>query len=282
MNNGHGTFWERLVRGTRWTWLDDRYRAALPADLGESVMDLDARDRLHAKQGRSTARVVFDGPSGPLPVYLKRHYRLSWSARMAALVSPAGHHTPAAAELDHLARAHALGIQVPEAVAAGEEIGPWGRLQSFLMVAELSKSLALNEALPPLRSRMDSASFEALKRGLAKETAEITARLHTSYIFHKDLYLCHFFLDMTKAEAPGRRLALIDLHRMAEHRVGVDYWRWKDLGQLLYSTRGVAGIGPRDALRFWVHYARLARPRWPRFQLRMIAWRAARYRRHNS
>ena len=120
MNNGHGTFWERLVRGTRWTWLDDRYRAALPADLGESVMDLDARDRLHAKQGRSTARVVFDGPSGPLPVYLKRHYRLSWSARMAALVSPAGHHTPAAAELDHLARAHALGIQVPDAVAAGE------------------------------------------------------------------------------------------------------------------------------------------------------------------
>ena len=81
-------FWGRLLRGSRWTWLDDRYRAALPADLDETVMALESRDRLHAKQGRSTARVVFHGPSGPVSVYLKRHFRLPWPARLAALVEP--------------------------------------------------------------------------------------------------------------------------------------------------------------------------------------------------
>ena len=55
----YGSLWERLVRGVRWSWIDPRYQSALPPDLDASVMTLDSRDRLHAKQGRSTARVVF-------------------------------------------------------------------------------------------------------------------------------------------------------------------------------------------------------------------------------
>src|SRR4051812_43234386 len=99
MTAGYGTFWDRLRRGARWPWFDERSGAALPADLGETVMALESRDRLHAKQGRSTARVVFHGAEGPLPVYLKRHYRLPWTARLAALVHPQGAHTPGSAEL---------------------------------------------------------------------------------------------------------------------------------------------------------------------------------------
>ena len=61
----YGSFWERLVHGVRWSWVDPRYRSALPADLDASVMTLESRDRLHAKQGRSTARVVFHPAAGP-------------------------------------------------------------------------------------------------------------------------------------------------------------------------------------------------------------------------
>ena len=54
--------------------------------------------------------------------------------------------------------------------------------------------------------------------------------------------------------------------------------RWKDLGQLLYSTEGVAGIDDRDRLRFWSSYRRaLALPRH-RWHLRMVQLKAARYR----
>jgi heptose I phosphotransferase len=279
--HGHGRFWDRLVRGTRWTWLDERFRPALPADLAETVMSLESHDRHHAKQGRSTARVVFHGPAGPVPVYLKRHFRLPWPARLAALLDPNGRHSPGAAEFDHLARARALGLAVPEVVAAGERIGPWGRLQSFLMVAELTGSLPLNEAIPALAIRLDRPAFERLKRGLARETAEIAATLHVAGVFHKDLYLCHYFLDLARLDRPGRRLILIDLHRLAEHRFFSDRWRRKDLGQLLFSAEGVAGISGRDALRFWAHYRRLTALRDPRRQARLIARKAAGYRRHN-
>lgn len=278
----HSTLWRRLVRGTGWTWFAERHRGAFPADLESRVMDLESRDRLHAKQGRSTARVVFHAPSGPLPVYLKRHYELPWSARLGALIHPKGKYTPAAAEWAHLERVRALGIAVPEVVAAGEQIGPWGALKSFLMIAELTGSLALNEAMPDLVATHTPASLAAWKRGVIAEMARIVATLHAANVFHKDLYLCHFFveLDPPPGQMPG--LTLIDLHRTQEHQLWPDRWRWKDLGQLLYSTRGVPGINDRDILRFWALYRRrlkLGRPGW---QARMIRMKADRYFSHNN
>ena len=85
-----GSLWGRLVRGTRWTWLADRYREALPPDLAETVMGLQAGDRHHAKQGRSTARWVLHNAGRTLAVYLKRHYRLPWWQGLFATLWPAG------------------------------------------------------------------------------------------------------------------------------------------------------------------------------------------------
>ena len=296
----YGSLWERLVHGVRWSWVDPRYQAALPPDLDASVMTLESRDRLHAKQGRSTARVVFhpapersdrasgtvsadETPARPVAVYLKRHFRLPWNARVAALLDPAGRHSPGAAEWAHLRRARELGVPVPEVVATGERIGPWGSLQSYLMVAELTGFQELNLALPELESELDPRSFASLKRGLVIEMARITATLHRSRIFHKDLYLCHFYLDRERLrENPAEiRLALIDLHRLGEHRFWPDRWRWKDLGQLLFSTAGVAGLEGRDIARFWKHYRRWVTIRWPNWQAQMVKLKAQRYLEHN-
>jgi Lipopolysaccharide kinase (Kdo/WaaP) family len=273
----HGGLWARLVRGTRWAWRNERFQEGLPADLDDTVMSLESRDRLHAKQGRSTARVIFQGPSGPMPVYLKRHFRLPWTARLAALVHPSGSHTPGSAEFTHLERARRLGLAVPEVVAVGERIGPWGNLQSYLMVAELTGERELNEALPDLARRMPVQDFEQMKKQLVREVARLAATLHNAHHFHKDLYLCHFFLHEL-----DRRLTLIDLHRLAEHRLFADRWLWKDLGQLLYSTEGVDGISSRDRLRFWVHYRRLTHLKHDRWHARMVGLKAAQYLRHNQ
>ena len=183
-----------------------------------------------------------------MAVYLKRHFRLPWNARLAALLDPAGRHSPGAAEWAHLQKARELGVPVPEVVATGERIGPWISLQSYLMVAELTGFQELNLALPDLESKLDPAAFALLKRRLVIEMARVTATLHGSCAFHKDLYLCHFYLDRERLdENPADiHLALIDLHRLGEHRLWPDRWRWKDLGQLLFSTAGVAGIEGRD------------------------------------
>jgi heptose I phosphotransferase len=243
-------------------------------------MNINSSDRFNAKQGRTTARVRFDSPSGPLSVFLKRHDKLPIIARVAALLHPTGHHTPAATEWQHLEQARALGIQVPEVVAAGEEIGPWGRLRGFLMVAELIGAEEVNFVIPRLEKTLDAQSFARFKRQVIREMADIAAKLHAANSFHKDLYLCHYFLDPTKPD--GSRLTLIDLHRLARHRVNAWRWRGKDLGQLLFSTNGIEGIDDRDRLRFWMHYRRRMKLRWPRFEARIIRVKAARYIAHNT
>ena len=275
----------RLTRGTRWSWRADRHAGALPVDLDASVMALEGGDRHHRKQGRSTARIRFDAPEPgvpPLSVFLKRHYRLPAWDRLRALVHPSGRYSPASAEWAHLEAARRLGIQVPEVVAVGERIGPWGGLQSYLMVAELVDQAPLHEAIPTLSGSLEPVAFDRLKRALIVEMAEVVARLHAAHAFHKDLYLCHFFLPSDGFQpGGGGRLCLIDLHRLAVHRWSGARWRCKDLGQLLYSTEGVAGIDNRDRLRFWKHYRRRMKLRLPQVEARLARGKAALYGKHN-
>ena len=260
----------------RWSWRSDRHRRLLPSDF--DAMAIESNDRLHAKQGRSTCRVRFDSPDGSLVVYLKRHHRLPWHRRMAAILRPQHGVTPAWEEWRHLRRAQGLGIPVPEPVAAGELSGAWGRVEGFLMIEELIGCHPLHEAIPAMQSRLDAVAFDAWKRGVIDAMATITARLHEARAFHRDLYLCHYYLDPDRPEAP---LYLIDLHRLKSPRFGAIWWRWKDLAQLLFSTIGVEGVSGRDRVRFWRSYRSRIGLRWPDWDARMIRWRSARYLSHN-
>lgn len=278
MSHTIGNVVDRFVRGTRWGWRSESHGDRLPADLETTVMQLQSDDRLHAKQGRSTCRVRFDSPKGPLTVYLKRHYRLPWPTRIAAMLHPEGRHSPAGSEWRHLHKGQELGLLVPEPVAAGETIGPWGQFQSYLMVEELTGFLPLHEAIPEMSRRLEPEAFDRWKRRLITAMAALTARLHGAKTFHKDLYLCHYYIDCERADSP---LYLIDLHRLATHRVSSAWWRWKDLAQLLFSTVDVEGINESDCLRFWAFYRRQMQLHAPRWELRMIRARAARYLSHN-
>jgi heptose I phosphotransferase len=171
---------------------------------------------------------------------------------------------------------------VPDVVAAGERIGPWGALQSFLMIAELEGCLPLNEALPVLRAWLPEPEFHRAKRQLVLEMAAMTAKLHAAHVFHKDLYLCHFFIKPNLTAAHGRRLTLIDLHRLREHRFTGLRWQVKDLAQLLYSTFEVREIDDHDRARFWMHYRKRLRLRGARLRALWIRAKAARYGTHNG
>ena len=178
-----------------------------------------------------------------------------------------------------------IGVPVPKTVAAAEFVGPWGRLRSVLAVEELRDMLPLPEAIPLAASTLAPDDFRRWKRGLIAEMARLTRLLHDRRRFHKDLYLCHFYIaraDAAVAEPSWRdRVFLIDLHRLGRHPWTWPWWRIKDLAQLLYSAE-VVGVGARDRLYFWQMYRGLGRrgaDRWM-VQLALFKWR--RYRRHNA
>jgi heptose I phosphotransferase len=252
------------------------------ADWPERVMNLEIHDRFHAKQGRSTSRWVLTAGGKRLAVYLKRHYDLpAWRAWLAALIPKAGC-SPAFKEWDHLQWARQAGIPVPHSVAAAEFIGPRGRFQSMLAVEELAGMAPLHEAIPAAARALDARKFASWKRGLIDELARLTRLLHEPRRFHKDLYLCHFFIpsEFVHITPPWRgAVHLIDLHRLRHHP-----WTWrifqvKDLGQLLYSS-DVLGVDARDRLRFWRKYLGEKRgsEKWLR---RWVVAKWRRYHQHN-
>jgi heptose I phosphotransferase len=165
------------------------------------------------------------------------------------------------------------------AAAAGEFIGPWGRLQSFIAVEELSGMLPLHEAIP-VAGRLPAAVFRAWKRGLIAEMVRVVHAFHRRRWFHKDLYLCHFYIAREDAERLPEwrgRVHLIDWHRAEHHPWTWAWWQAKDLGQLLFAS-DLAEVTARDRLWFWRLYQESDRR--SRFLRPWIQLRAWSYHRH--
>jgi heptose I phosphotransferase len=283
--------WQRLVRGVRRLWQRDDWPQFAGTDWADRILQADVTDRFHAKQGRSTGRWVLRDPANParrLVVYLKRHYQLPWWQGVLATLWPRGDWSPAMQEKRHLEWAQRQGLPVPAVVAAGEFTGPWGRLQSFLAVEELTDMLPLHEAIPLAALTMHPSVFRRWKRGLVAEMARLARMLHDRRCFHKDLYLCHFYIHaaLTRAYPAGPdgwhgQVHLIDLHRLTHHPWTWRLWQLKDLAQLLYSSE-VAGVDARDQVFFWRCYRGLGpRRRADRWLRRCVLLKWQRYRQHN-
>jgi heptose I phosphotransferase len=278
------SFWQRLCRGTAIHEQRSDWPQYVGEDWPEQIMDVAVTDRFHAKQGRSTGRWILRGPRGPLSVYLKRHYRLPRWRGLLATVWPAHGWSPALEEWRHLEWARGGGLPVPEAVAAGEYIGPWGGLRSFLAVEELVGMLPLHEAIPAAARQLPAPIFRRWKESLVTELAGLVRRLHAQRRFHKDLYLCHFYIPAFLTEQHAGwdwQLHMIDLHRLGHHPVTWPVWQIKDLGKLLYSSE-LSGVDEFDRLQFWQAYAGESAQGWAgRLWRWCISFKARGYRRHN-
>jgi heptose I phosphotransferase len=276
--------WQRFFRGWRRLRQSPDWASFAGEDWPRRIMDVPVTDRFFAKQGRSTGRLVLDSGAGRLVVYLKRHFRPSLFRRVMALLWPHGDWSAAMQEYNHLQWARSQGVPVPRPVAAGEFVGPGVSLKSFLAVEELTGMVPLNEAIPLAAQRLTADEFCRWKRGLVAELARLARLLHDRRRFHKDFYLCHFFIRQGDTAQPPDdwigRVWLIDLHRLGHHPSTWPLWAVKDLAQLLFSS-DVPGVRVRDRLTFWRHY----RPgpegllgRWLRLAI-LFKWR--RYLRHN-
>lgn len=281
-NESASNLWQRLVWGARRVWQRADWPNFAGLDWEDRALAIEPTDDFHTKQGRSTCRVVFQANGKKLGVYLKRHYRLPWWRGWLATLFPSGGWSPAWQEWCHLQWAKKQGVSVPETAAVAEFIGPWGALQSFLAIEELAGMVRLHEAVALAAAQLDPKTFEYWKRGLIMELARLTRLLHDRRLFHKDLYLSHFFIPRN---AIGRvddwrgQVYLIDFHRLRHHPFTWPLWQAKDLGQLLYSSQLTAVTG-RDRLRFWRAYlGNEGQGRWLRTLVLFKDWE---YQRHYS
>jgi heptose I phosphotransferase len=277
--------WHRFSRGSSRLWQRPDWPSFAGVDWADHIMDRLVTDRFHAKQGRSTGRLVLEAHGRRLVVYLKRHYHLPrWRGLLAALWPGKGW-SPALAEWRHLEWSRTQGLPVPNSIAAGEFLGPWGRFQSVLAIEELTGMLPLHEAIPAAGSQLDSRTFRTWKRTLAQEMARLTRILHNRRSYHRDLYLCHFYIlaaDIQAIPDWRGRVHIIDLHRLTRHCWTWPIWLVKDLAQLLYSSE-IVGVDARDRLNFWRAYSGSARrSSASRLLGRAILFKWRRYRRHNQ
>jgi Lipopolysaccharide kinase (Kdo/WaaP) family len=283
------SLWQRLWGTVRRLRVRDDWERFAGAGWVQRIMHIPATDRFHAKQGRSVGRLKLHALTGPstdgLTVYLKRHHQLPWWQGLLATLFPRVGWSPAFQEWDHLEWARQQGVPVPRVVAAGEFIGPGCRLQSFLAVQELTGMLPLHEAIPLASESLAPPLFRSWKRALVAELARLTRLIHDRRTFHKDLYLCHFYIaeDDTQRLPDWRgRVYLIDLHRLTHHPWMWRWWQIKDLAQLLFATE-IKGVDDRDRLAFWRDYRGPGPWREAHNWLRsavLFKWR--RYRRHNA
>ncbi|WP_020472951.1 lipopolysaccharide kinase InaA family protein [Zavarzinella formosa] len=252
-------------------------------DWVKTIMDVEVKDRFHAKQGRSIGRWTLTAPDGrTLVVYLKRHYILPRSHGLLSVLFPRKARSPGLEEYEHLAWAAAQGIPVPRPVAAGEILLPGGRLQSFLALEELTNMVPLHEGVPQAAEQLPAPEFQRWKDSLSSELVRLSHEFHDRSTFHRDWYFCHFYIDEADTkQVPENwrgRVTVIDLHRMIHQSFAIRT-RAKDLAQLLYSS-DVPGVTDEDRQGFWKAYRKGV---WFSGLLAWFVrmkWRL--YRRHNA
>ena len=168
--------------------------------------------------------------------------------------------TPAEREVEGIELLQRAGIPTVPLVG-------WGVLsdgRSFVIVEDLAGYRPVDKLLEAGGVTVD---------WLMEPTADLTARLHSAGVHHRDLYLCHFFVDPKLVD-----LRLIDCARVKRLPGFLTRYRWvvKDLSQFWYSTYKHAAISDADR-NAWLHrYAAQAGirnvERLRRWVERKVAW----------
>lgn len=276
------SIWRRWTRGERHVEHQADWERFAGPDFADHILTQSLTDRQHAKQGRDTGRWVLTAENEKLVVYVKRHRVETWWRCLLALLWPTGGWSAARAESRNLAWAASAGIPVPPTVAVGEFVGPGLSLQSFLVIQELTGYLPLHEAIPRAAQELSSPDFTRWKRELTAAVADVCRKLHSHGRFHRDLYLCHFFVQPADADARLGPVFLIDFHRLRRQRLTAWYARLKDLAQLHFSS-DVPGVTDRDRLRFALAYLGHRRACWwHRLFVRLVIGKSRRYHKHNA
>lgn len=219
-------------------YLHNHIREYFPASasLFDQIMALRGECYRHQK-GRLTQRIVL----GDKQYFIKQHKGVGWKEIFKNVLQGRWPVLSAKNEWCAIEKLKSVGIAVPVVVGYGERGVNPARLESFILMEELSPTTSLEEIS---KSWEQSPPTFAAKQRLISEVARIARLMHENGINHRDFYICHFLLGK-----PDNTIYLIDLHRAQIHKNIPIRWIIKDLAGLYFSSKD-AGLTRRDLLRF--------------------------------
>lgn len=143
-----------------------------------------------------------------------------------------------------------IGVDTMRLLGYGKSGWNPAKIQSFVVTHELKNTISLENFCKDWASSPPS---RELKQALITEVAKIARTIHENGLNHRDLYICHYHLDISKgmdALGPGDiHLYLIDLHRVQIRSRTPLRWRAKDVSALLFSSMDL-GLTKDDLLLF--------------------------------
>ncbi len=215
-------------------------------------------------RGRARWRLQLASGPAPAALYIKRYERATWREQWDRIVRQTAWHSRAWWE--HQQSRALAGLHIPAARSAGFIEEMHGQFEA--------RSAVLLESVPGEAFDRDwmarLAAADPCTRGLARHDlitrlARFVAAFHGTGLCHRDLYLCHIFVEHPQPTGSAPRFHLIDLARTHRPRWRRMRWVLKDLSQLDASARRI-GATRTDRYRFLLAYLGLqcgaARVRW--------------------
>ncbi len=181
--------------------------------------------------------------------FLKFHGPVGWKEILKNLILFKPPIIGAKQEYLALSLMHQLGINGPKVKFYHSKGFNPSNKSSFLITKELKDTISLEDFF--VEGRQKSLSF-VQKNNLLYSVAKITRELHQSGINHRDLYLCHYHLEIN-TDFNQIDLSLIDLHRAQIRKKVPERWLVKDIGGLYHSAIQF-GLTERDCYRFLMIY----------------------------
>lgn len=191
-------------------------------------------------------------PEAPATIYIKRYGRPRWREQWDRLYRQAARHSRAWWEYHQSQRLAASYIAVPAPIGFIEEMTGIFERRSVVMLEAVAGD-GFDRVWARLRAA-DHPITEGLPRhDITRRLARFVSAFHQTGFCHRDLYLCHIFVELSPTAEHPPRFCLIDLART--HRPWLRRTRWiiKDLAQLDSSARQV-GARRTDRLRFLLAY----------------------------
>ena len=221
---------------------------ALGSASFDDFMRLEGTVVKSAVRERSTQRLDLGGSR----VYVKKHFFPGIREIAKNLVRfrfPSG----ALDEWRALLAFHAHDIPTMTPICAGRKPFLW-RIEraSFLLTDDLGESSRLDDFLKAYGTVPCIGETLEKKKRILKNLADITRKMHSAGLNHRDFYLCHILVDSRE------RLYIIDLHRVDVRSTVGKRWMVKDLAALLFSSLEVP-LTHGQRLAFYKHYMQIDR-----------------------